>query len=76
MSAAGTAMIAATIILVRRSFMSMLMADRYFATASAVANLANSEGWNLKAPKSIHDLPPLVTVATKSVTTSSAMTMP
>ena len=40
------------------------------ASARAVANFANSEGWNLKAPKSIHDWPPLVTWAIKRVMTS------
>ena len=76
MSTAGMPMRAAETILVRMSRMSMPMADRYLATARAVANLANSEGWNLKAPKLIHDVAPLVTVAMKSVTTSSAMKRP
>ena len=76
MRPAGTSTSNASVMRVRGRVRSMSMALIYFATASAVANLANSDGWNLKAPKSIHDWPPLVTVPINNVATSSTSTIP
>ena len=76
MSPAGTAVINSSVTLVRSKVRSRSMALIYLASTSAVENLANSEGCSLKAPKSIHDCPPLVTVPINSVAISRRSTMP
>ena len=75
-STAGIPMIISDATLVRVCFHSTSMALMYLASANAVANLANSDGCNLKGPRLIHDVAPLVTVAINNVTTSSANTAP
>ena len=75
-NAIGISTMAAATTLVPVCFHSTPMVDMYFDSASAVANLANSDGCRRKNPRSIHDLPPCDTVAMNSVTTSSASTTP
>ena len=68
---AGTSIIAAAIRRPLELLIFTSMLPTYLARASAVANLANSDGCSRKNPRSIHDLPPLTVTARKSVNTSN-----